>query len=137
MRTRFAVMFVAALAASVSSAQAFRAANSLEVNKVDANVFEVVGRPGVFSEDYWCGAGDYARRALGVPWNTDIYIARELGKSQTTGGRSAVQFTLDPAAAGVTPWEGNWVNNILTLGYSMSTTGAFGKCDALRRGSFF
>ncbi|MEO1733976.1 MAG: hypothetical protein AAFR45_10170 [Pseudomonadota bacterium] len=137
MRIKNVIVLLAALAAVPSSGFTFQAENTLEVNQVNADVFEVVGRPGVMSNDYWCGAGDYVRRSLNMPWNTRIYISRELGKSDTTGKRSAVQFTMSPEKVGVTPWEGNWVSNILTLGYSMSATGAYGECRNGYRGSFF
>ncbi|KAE9627895.1 hypothetical protein FEE96_06565 [Parasedimentitalea maritima] len=121
---------IAAIAVALpTAALAFRAVNSLQVNQVDSNVFEVIGRAGAFKEDYWCGAGDYLRRQLRLPWSTEIYVVSEIGRGVTTGARSAVQFTINPEAVGVVPYEKSWVSNILTVGYSRSVTAAFHYCD--------
>ena len=110
------------------AAQEFRAINSLHVIQADENVFEVIGRPGALKEDYWCGAGDYVRRVLSVPWKTEIFVVSDISRGVTTGARSAVRFTLTPEAIGIEPYEANWIGNVLTVGYSRSVTGAFGAC---------
>lgn len=112
-----------------TAALAFRAVNTLDVNKVDKNVFEVVGRPGAIKDDYWCGAGDYLRRELQLPWKTKIYVVSGIGRGVTTGARSAVKFTLNPEAVGIIPYEANWVGDVLTVGYARSVTAAFHHCD--------
>jgi hypothetical protein len=110
------------------TARAFTAVNSLVVNQVDANVIEVVGRPGAFKEDYWCGIGDYVRRELGLPWKTRIYVVSGLGRSVTTGAIDAATFTLNPQAIGIEPYEKSLITDILTIGYSRSLNGAFDQC---------
>ena len=124
-----ASVFVAVFVALPTAALAFRAINTLQVNQVDRNVFEVVGRPGALKEDYWCGAGDYLRRELRLPWNTRIYVVSGIGQGVTTGARSAVRFTLDPEAVGIAPYESGWVSDILAVGYARSVTAAFYYCD--------
>ncbi|APG46282.1 hypothetical protein PhaeoP97_00849 [Phaeobacter porticola] len=118
-----------ALASMPNSAFAFRAINKLEVVPAGQNQFEVIGRAGAFKPDYWCAAGDYTRRSLGLSWQTKIYAVDGIGASITTGARSAVRFTLDPVAAGVTPFDGNWTGDILTPGYALRANSAYGKCE--------
>ncbi|UWR53858.1 hypothetical protein K4F84_04370 [Phaeobacter inhibens] len=110
-------------------ASAFRAINRLEVVPAGTGQFEVIGRAGALKSDYWCAAGDYVRKSLGLSWQTKIYAVDGIGASATTGARSAVRFTLDPAAAGVTPFTGNWTGDILTPGYAFRANAAYGKCE--------
>ena len=110
-------------------ADAFTSMRGAKVNPVNAAVFEVVPRSGGSGLDYWCGAGDYAQRALRAAWTAPIYIARGLGTSVTTGRRSAVQFTLDPVAAGVTPIASGISINALRVGESMTVRQAFNYCE--------
>lgn len=123
---------LAIVAASVLAlpltAQEFRATNSLYVTRVDQNVIEVIGRPGVQKEDYWCGIGDYVRRVVRAPWKTRIYVVSDVGRGMTTGARDAVTFTLTPNAIGIEPYQSNLILNVLTVGYSRSVTAAFDQC---------
>lgn len=116
-------------AALPTAVLAFQAINTLQVNKVDKNIFEVVGRPGATKNDYWCGAGDYLRRELQLPWKTKIYVVSGIGRGVTTGARSAVQFTLHPEALGIELYEKSWVGDVLTVGYGRTVTAAFYYCD--------
>lgn len=117
------------LAAVPAAAQAFTAVNRLQVVPAGTSQFEVIGRAGAFKPDYWCAAGDYVRKSLGLSWQTKIYAVDGISRSLTTGARSAVRFTLDPEAAGITPYDANWVGDILTPGYSMRANAAFGECE--------
>jgi len=112
-----------------SAALAFRAINGLDVNKVDNNVFEVIGRGRLGKSDYWCSAADYLRRQQGLPWKTKIYVVSGIGRGVTTGARSAVRFTANPDAIGLPLYEGGWVGDILTVGYGMSMTSANNYCN--------
>lgn len=108
--------------------EAFTSRGGARVNPVDAVVFEVVPRTGGSGKAIWCGAGDYAQRALKASWQARVYVARERGPSVTTGRRSAVQFTLDPQAAGITPAPASLSLNAFKLGESMSVQQAFEFC---------
>jgi len=110
-------------------ALAFSGRRGTRVEPVNNVVFEVVARGSGTGPDYWCGAADFARRALGAGWSDMIYIARGRGQSVTTGRRSSVQFTLDPAAAGITPIEPSLSLNALKVGDNMSVTQANGYCN--------
>lgn len=105
----------------------------LQVNPVNAHVFEVIGRGGTNGVEYWCSAADHAQRVLRAPWTARLYIARSLGPSVTTNRRSAVQFTLDPEAAGVTPSSPSLSINALRTGDSMSVQQAHSYCMAPMR----
>lgn len=77
-------------------ALAWTAWNRHKVNDLGQGVFEVVGRVGSGPQQYWCGAGDYVRRALGMPAAQRVYIWRPLGPSASQPGKKAVQFALSP-----------------------------------------
>ena len=110
-------------------AEALSGRRGTTINAVNASVFEVVACGSGRGADYWCGAADYARWALGVGWTQDIYIARGRGPSVTTGRKSAVQFTLDPTAAGITPASPSLSLNALKVGDSMSVQMANTYCS--------
>ena len=130
-RTRVRTVQALVLAALLlpQAALAFTSINRLRVNPVDANVFEVVGEPGTNGPEYWCAAADYAQRQLRAAWRAPLYIARTRGPSVTTGRRSAVQFTLNPTAAGVTPTNASVSLNALRTGNSMSVQLAHTYCQ--------
>lgn len=120
----------AALATSLpEQADAFTANNGVRVNPVNSAIFEVVPRGSGRTNDFWCGASEYARRALGAGWKTQIYVARGRDVSVTTGRRSSVQFTIDPQAAGITPVDGGFFRSGFTVGDSMSVSQANGLCE--------
>lgn len=102
------------------AALAFSGKRGTRVAPVNKAVFEVVARGSGSGPEYWCGASDYARRVLGAGWSDTIYIARGRAQSVTTNRRSAVQFTLDPAAAGIPPTAPSISLNSLKVGDNMS-----------------
>ncbi len=110
----------AALMAGAVAAQEFRGKHGTRINPVNAAVFEVVAKSSSRGADFWCGAADYARRSLGYGWKDRVYVARAMGPSVTTNRRSAVHFTMDPAAAGITPGGSSNSINRFTVGDSMS-----------------
>lgn len=110
-------------------ADAFSGKRGTRIAPVNNAVFEVVARGAGTGYDYWCGASDYARRALGAGWNATVFIARGRGTSVTTGRRSAVQFTLDAAAAGITPIPPSLSLNALKVGDNMSVQQANSYCN--------
>ena len=118
----------AGLTVIASVADAFSGRRGTRVNQVDAKVFEVIARSAGSSGDYWCGAGDYAQRALGAAWTARIYISRGRGPSVTTGRRTAVQFTMDPAAVGDPPADNGFFTNAMRPGDSMSVQQAQSYC---------
>lgn len=109
----------------VSAANASR--HSIRVNPVSDGVFEVIARSGS-GYLFWCGAADHVQRVLRLPWNTSLYIYRGLGPSETTGRRSAVQFTLDPNLAAAAPAGGYGSVNSLQAGDTMSVLRAHEYC---------
>ncbi len=111
------------------SADAFTSRSGARVNPVNSAVFEVVPRNSGRTNDIWCAASEFARRQLGAGWKTRVYVARDRGPSVTTGRRSAVQFTIDPQAAGITPVEGGFFKNGFNVGDSMSVQQADGMCE--------
>ena len=136
-KTAAAALSCAALTAcdapqTQSSAQAasgeFVAINGLTAVSLSSGIIEVKGRPVRFKDDYWCAVGDYARRGLRLPWDTEIYVLRDIGAAASGGARSAVQFTVMPDQLGVQPIGAGVITNILQPGYSRNVTHAFGNC---------
>ncbi|MFD3189428.1 hypothetical protein ACFMPD_04030 [Sedimentitalea sp. HM32M-2] len=84
------------LALSPTWASAWWAMNRHEVFPVSDGVYEVVARVGSSASDFWCGAGDFAQRVIGLPAAERIYIWRGIGPSVNRPGRKAVQFALTP-----------------------------------------
>jgi hypothetical protein len=124
------LVFLTMMVVEPATAYAFLARNRQIVNPIGNDQFEVVVRNGPMSGPYfWCAAGDYARRALKIDWQTPIYVARGLGPSLTTDRRFAVHFTTNPAMVGpADARDANGPSDLVT-GFERSVTEAFGKCD--------
>lgn len=129
------LIVVAASAASSAIAEEFRGAARTRINPVTDGIFEVVASSSSRGADFWCGASDYARRVLKRDWTDRVYVARELGPSVTTNRRSAVHFTVDPDATGITRRSSSLRLNRFTVGDSMSIQQANAQCN-MRSGRF-
>ncbi len=89
-----------------------------EVNPVNDIVYEVVSEGAYSGAAFWCAAGDYVERVLKRSPRTEIYVYRKGGPSVTTNRKTAAQFTLDPAAAGITPTDiGSDINELVVGGH--------------------
>ncbi|MGR3760166.1 hypothetical protein ACUXV3_08525 [Roseobacteraceae bacterium NS-SX3] len=125
---------LAAILIGPAVAEAFSSRKGGRVNPVTPQVFEVIPRDPVLGAEFWCAAGDYARRALGAPWAAPVYIYRGRSVSVTTGRRSAVQFTLDAGLAG-NPEPGRYGSqNSLRRGDNMPVQRAANYCNELPLG---
>lgn len=127
--TAIGAIFALLAGLSPDAASAFSGRNGTKIGQVNKAVFEVVVRNTGSGPEYWCGAADYVRQVLGAGWKTEIYIARGRGASVTTGRRSAVQFTITPDAAGVTPIPPALSLNSLKVGDHMSVQKANTYCN--------
>jgi hypothetical protein len=94
--SRSILFFVALLTAS--PAFAFRAVNGYEVVPLPDGRFEVIQRVGAGPSDYWCAAGDYARRVLDTDAVERIFIVRGVAKNPEYRGKRTVVFSLTPPA---------------------------------------
>jgi len=126
MTARFMIATLAATFAVVSAADAFVGPRGTQAAPVNNVIFEVGAYGSGTSDDLWCGAADFARRALGAGWKVDIYVARGRGRGVVTNRSIAAQFTLDPSAAGIKPTQGY---STLAVGYSMSVQRANTLCS--------
>ena len=92
------LLFAAAtvLALLQGKTAAWRALNFLEVIQISDTVWEVIGEPGSWAVEYWCGAGDYATSVLRSRATTRVYVWRAVGPSQARPGRTSVQFSFAP-----------------------------------------
>ena len=100
------------------------AINRFPVAQVDAATFEVIARGGrVGARDYWCAAGDYGL-SQGIRSNTRVYLAVAEGPSVASPGRTAVRFTFDPQAAGITPVSPQLSLSVDVVGDNMTLVAA-------------
>lgn len=105
------LMRLAALAALLAGCAAetggFTSRYGDRVETVDGSVFEVTRRSAgenVGGWDYWCGAGEFARRSLDADWQDPVYVQR--GLTAAEGGANAiaaVRFTLEQGALSQEP----------------------------------
>jgi hypothetical protein len=83
------------LMAFATPAAAFRATNGFTVDSTGAQDFVVNYRVTRNETAYWCAAGQFVTRELGLPAKTRIYRA----SPPPRGAGQGIAFTLDPAAA--------------------------------------
>ncbi|MGI9367809.1 MAG: hypothetical protein ACR2O2_03130 [Ruegeria sp.] len=130
MKRIISLSILLAVGACTTSEQAGTAKNGYKALPVDNNIFEVVPGSRQDIDGYWCAAADFARRAMGAGWQQSMYVVRGYGPSVTTGRRTAVQFALDPQAAGITPREPGGVISGFQVGDSMSVQRGNGLCKS-------
>jgi len=100
-----------------------------EINPVNDVVYEAVSEGAHGGAAFWCAAGMFVETVLKKSPKTEIYVVRGAGKSETTGRRSAAQFTIDPAAAGITPAPLSDNLNELNVGGHMHASLARNFCN--------
>jgi hypothetical protein len=81
----------ALLAGTLPAAAAFRSVNGLTVAPA-GDGFEVMTMAGRGALDYWCAAGDFARRRLGASTGSALTLTRGQGPSTALSGRRSVAF---------------------------------------------
>lgn len=96
---------IAVILAAPNGTMAWTAGNSQTVTPLTDRSFEVLGQAGSANVDYWCAAGDFARRVLRVPNAQRLYVSRGRARAATANRKSAVQFSLDPPPDGDTAWH--------------------------------
>lgn len=87
-------ILIAASLVTATQAQAFMAENRLIVIPTGSQDFTVPWRGESAAAEFWCAAGDYVRRELGMPGTTRIY--RTSGPRRSGQG---VDFSLSPEGA--------------------------------------
>lgn len=124
-----AVAAAAALTLALpQGAGAFSGLRNTTVNPVDQVRFEVMAPTAGNGPVYWCGAGDYAAKVLRADWTARIYVSRGRGPSDTTGRKTAVQFTMDPQAADIEPIAPYIFMNAFRTGDNMTVNEAMSHC---------
>ncbi|PSL20016.1 hypothetical protein [Shimia abyssi] len=96
---RVAILATPFVLVSVGSAASgdFHTRTGVRVYPVNEQIFEVAALPGETQiEDFWCGAGDYAKRVLGAEDRDKVYVVSEAGPGVVADSRSTVQFSLSP-----------------------------------------
>lgn len=114
------------LAFAPAMAGAWWAINRHEVFVVSDGVFEVLNEVGSGAVDYWCGAGDYARRQLRAAATQRIYIWKAIGPSATHPGKKSVQFSFSaPEGASTSP---GYSLSVKAVGDNLTTAAAYQYC---------
>ena len=121
------IALVTALAVLPLSAHAFTAQNRHKVADIGGGVFEVVGQPGSGARQFWCAAGDYAF-SRGAATNARVYLVEGRGPSVSQPGRTAVRFTTNPQAAGITPINPQLTLNVKAIGDNLRVASAREYC---------
>ncbi len=113
------------------SSDGFVSRGGIRVDPVNADVFEVGVRPGAVEANFWCGAGDYARRQLGAPDSARVYVVGGSGPGTVSDNPETAQFSLKPPqlAQGATGRSGGWGPK---LGQSKSVGIARNQCGVDR-----
>ncbi len=125
---------VALMACDGTGSSAFVTSNGVRVNPVNEDVFEVLARPAARPSDFWCGAGNYARRALDAPDNALVYVVGGAGRGVTANTPDAAQFSLKPPSevTGATGRAAAWGPDV---GASASVGRARSSCQDLANSS--
>jgi hypothetical protein len=128
--------FIAALVglavlASPAATQQFRSENRMTVTPLGNGSFEVSGRSALWARDYWCAAGDYGQRVLGLPVTARLVVTAPYEKA----GRSVV---FGPVADAAPQFRAVVMGlSIRSAGTSLSVGQARGFCADYRlRNSF-
>ncbi|SLN30790.1 hypothetical protein PSA7680_01477 [Pseudoruegeria aquimaris] len=93
------VLALAGCNTSGSNGNVFLSQNSLQVlpNPARPVDFEVLKQAPNGASDYWCAAGDYVMRRLGVSPTARVYLRKPSGPAEFRSGRQSVGFTVDPS----------------------------------------
>jgi len=129
MRKTFVTTCTAVFMATSSGAQNSMTHAGFEINPVNDVVYEAVSTGAHGGTAFWCAAGLFVEAVLNVPPKTEIYVVRGAGPSETTGRRSAAQFTVEPDKAGVTPVESSNDLNEPVVGEHMQASLARNFCN--------
>lgn len=122
-----AVVLLVTLVATAASAREMGLRNGIRAQAVSNSVFEIAPRGGSGVQEFWCGAGEYARRALGAKGGETLYVVGGIGQGQVINRKSTAQFSLLPPsqAQGASGRQGRWGP---ALGDSMTVSQARGRC---------
>lgn len=127
MRVSLIPIALAAIIGGAAAAQAFEAQNRLLVVPLGSRDFEVIEARGEGARGIWCAAADYAKRALGRPGGSRVYVKTPRGPSVSGAGRIGVVFTTDPARLTVAPNKGYSVT-VRTAGRGLPLDHAYQFC---------
>jgi hypothetical protein len=85
MRLLFPTLALSLILLPVASvAQEFTAENRMNVTPGGDGSFEVSGQAELWARDYWCAAGDYARRELRLPVTARIAVIEPYARGSHT-----------------------------------------------------
>lgn len=91
---RAAAILAVTLSSAAFPAQAFIASNDLQV-QAQGSGFHVLPKPGSSVRDYWCAAGEYAERTLGMGATDRIWRTSEPPRRSGVG----ISFGTTPEGA--------------------------------------
>ncbi|MEM6309851.1 MAG: hypothetical protein AAF754_07360 [Pseudomonadota bacterium] len=98
-------------AASTALAIDYRASNRMKIDVLSDGTLQVSGTAILGPRSYWCAAGEYGARRLGLKQTDKVYVAQPLTK-----GGGPMTFTTKRPDSGEAAW---------TIGYqSVRTAGA-------------
>jgi hypothetical protein len=80
-----AILMTGALTSS-ALADTYRAVNHMTVTPQSAGTFVVTGQAELWARDYWCAAGEYGQRVLGLPVTARLYVDQPYQRGSTAVG---------------------------------------------------
>ncbi len=92
--------------------------------------FEVVSRGGAGGPEFWCAAGDYVIRGLGVNPSTRVSLTRPVGPSLGVPGARGVGYTVGALPASERPGASVFVS-VKDVGASMPAIVAQSLCEPI------
>lgn len=115
------LVLIASLATPLS-AQTYRAINGMMVEDAGNGTLIVSGDARLWARDYWCAAGEYAHRRLGLDQTVPLYVSGPYQRGSTV-------VTFSTKADGLTPVRLNSISEtVRTKGATMKVGFANGYC---------
>lgn len=96
----------------------------------DPSRFDILQNAGSGGSDYWCAAGEYAIKKLGVSPATRVYLVQPLAKGRL--GRNSVGFSVNPNAVPSAGSNG-FTMSITKVGQNWSAEHARSQCKSTGR----
>lgn len=112
----------------------YRAPNGMRVAGDPANPsrFDILQLAGNGGSDYWCAAGEYVVRRLGLSGTTRIYLVQPLGRGRLD--RNSIGYSVNPSADVVNASSGNGATmSMKKVGQNWSAAHARGQCPSESR----
>lgn len=94
----------------------------------DPSRFDILQNAGSGGSDYWCAAGEYAIKKLGVAPATRVYLVQPLGKGRL--GRNSIGFSVNPNSVSGGSGANGFTMSMNKVGQNWSAEHARSQCKS-------